>query len=232
MEKKLDFLKKYNKSVRIISLDEIDNVDTGNIPNDWLKLFKEKQIKNKIKLLLNIWKKYIGKELSNTIAYLNDYLEDVELMKIEKRYSILYTIKNSKGHILYYEGRNPNEEFNNGKVEELWNKLPISIRKFYENVHNGFFYYASESMGLVPLESVTYLNDYEWGILDELKEPLQLDLNTSFGFFSNGIGGYVVSDYQNCNNDNGTLWWKDDQPDYKINFWDVVDEWIVIGFEP
>ncbi|WP_199884104.1 hypothetical protein [Anaerosinus massiliensis] len=87
-------------------------------------------------------------------------------------------------------------------------------------------------MGLVPLESVTYLNDYEWGILDELKEPLQLDFKTSFGFFSNGMGGYVVSDYQNCNNNNGTLWWKDDQPDYKINFWDVVDEWIVIGFEP
>ncbi|WP_110955880.1 SMI1/KNR4 family protein [Anaerosinus massiliensis] len=232
MEKKYEFLKKYNRDVKIISLDENNNLDSNILPNEWIKLFKEEKGIGRIEFLLKIWKKHVGKELCNTIAYLNDYLEDVELIKIAERYSILYTIKNSKGHTLYYEGRNPNEEFNNGNLEESWNKLPISIRKFYENVHNGFFYYASESMGLVPLESVTYLNDYEWGILDELKEPLQLDFKTSFGFFSNGMGGYVVSDYQNCNNNNGTLWWKDDQPDYKINFWDVVDEWIVIGFEP
>ncbi|MEH6980057.1 SMI1/KNR4 family protein, partial [Bacillus pseudomycoides] len=27
------------------------------------------------------------------------------------------------------------------------------------------------------------------------------------------------------------LWFTNDQPKYNVDFWDVVDEWIVIGFE-
>lgn len=102
-----------------------------------------------------------------------------------------------------------------------------------ENVHNRFYYYASVFMGLVDLENVTFLgdNDLEWGIIDEIEEPLQIDLHTLFGFFSNGMGTYVAIDYKNCENDNVTLWSAKDLPEYNINFWDMVDEWIVIGFE-
>lgn len=231
MKQKLDYLRRYNKNVKLILLDDIDNIKLNLIPTYWRKLFQEKDIKNRIAMLLGIWKKYLGTELSNTISYLEDYLENIEMVEINGRYSILYTIKNSKGRKLYYEGRNPNEKFKNLKLEASWDKLPASLRNFYENVHNGFYYYASESMGLVPLESVTYFDDYEWGIIEELKEPLQIDLKTSFGFFSNGMGGYVVFDYQNCSNDNATLWWKNDQPDYDVKFWDLIDEWIVIGFD-
>ncbi|MBL1705580.1 SMI1/KNR4 family protein, partial [Klebsiella pneumoniae] len=30
---------------------------------------------------------------------------------------------------------------------------------------------------------------------------------------------------------NATLWWTNKEPRYNMNFWDIVDEWIVIGFE-
>lgn len=86
-------------------------------------------------------------------------------------------------------------------------------------------------MGLVPLENVTYFDDDEWGIIEELEEPIQINLKTTFGFFKSGMGGYVAIDYNNCENDNATLWWTNKEPRYNINFWDVVDEWIVIGFE-
>lgn len=43
--------------------------------------------------------------------------------------------------------------------------------------------------------------------------------------------GYVVFDFENGQNDNATLWWNDEYPDYNINFWEVADEWIVVGFE-
>ncbi|MOA16994.1 hypothetical protein D3C78_1372300 [compost metagenome] len=101
----------------------------------------------------------MSKELSITISYLSENLEDIDLLEIQgrysTRYSILYTIKKPDGSITYYEGRNPNEEFNNPELEKSWDKIPDSIRKFYENVHNGFYYYASVSMGLEPLEFVT-----------------------------------------------------------------------------
>ncbi|MDF2904205.1 MAG: hypothetical protein K0S25_1843 [Bacillus sp. (in: firmicutes)] len=231
MEEKLDFLRSYNKAVKIIPSDDVENIEFHIIPNEWYKLFKEKDIKNRIGMLLGIWKRYLGIELSNTISYLFDYLENVELIEITGRYSILYTIKDSKGETAYYEGRNPNEKFNNEKLEESWDKIPISIRKFYENVHNGFYDYTSESMGLVALESVTYLDDYEWGIIEELQETLQINLKTSFGFFSNGMGTYIAIDYENCNNDQAILWSAKRQPRYNINFWNHVDEWIVIGLE-
>lgn len=231
MEQKLNYLRKYNRTINLIPLDDIDHIDFNLIPKDWRKLFKEKDIKKRIDVLLRIWKKHLGAELSNTISYLYDYLENVELIEAAGRYSILYTIKNSKGRNLYYEGRNPNEKLNNENLDKAWDKLPISIRKFYRNVHNGFYYYASESMGLVPLESVTYLDDYEWGIIEELKEPLQINLKTSFGFFSNGMGSYIASDYTNCSNNNATYWSGKEQPRYNVDFWNYVDEWVVIGFE-
>ncbi|NPC93630.1 SMI1/KNR4 family protein [Bacillus sp. WMMC1349] len=236
MEQKIDYLRKFNKSARIISKDEVDDI-ADLIPNSWLGLFKEDNVNNRINMLLGIWRKYVEKELSTTINYLTNNLENIELLEIEgrrfTRYSILYTIKKPNSGVTYYEGRNPQEDFYNDELEKNWFKFPESIRKFYENVHNGFYYYASVSMGLEPLESVTFLgdDDFDWSIIDDLKEPMQIDLNTSFGFFSNGMGSYIALDYKNCNNENATFWSAKTQPRYNINFWDHVDEWIVIGFE-
>lgn len=154
-------------------------------------------------------------------------------MVSEDTYSILYTIKNQGGEDLYYEGRNPKDSFNNEELESSWREIPESIRDFYENVHNGFYDYTSESMGLMPLETITYFgdDDLEWGIIDELEEPIRINLKTSFGFFSNGMGSYIAIDYENCKNNNATFWSAKSQPKYNVDFWNFVDEWIVIGFE-
>ena len=72
--------------------------------------------------------KYVDNNLSNTIAYLSKYLEDIELMVSEDTYSILYTIKNQGGEDLYYEGRNPKDSFNNEELESSWREIPESIR--------------------------------------------------------------------------------------------------------
>ena len=230
VEDKLIFLREYKDNVQILSANEIKKINKNLIPDNW-RVCEEKDTHKKIKMIMAYWKKYSGNELQNTISYLHKHLEDIEIIKVKHRYSLLYTIENENGNKLYYEGRNPKEKFNNEVVEKPWNKFPDSLKKFYEHVHNGFYDYTSESMGLVPLESVTYLDDYEWGIIEELQEPLKLDLKTSFGFFSNGMGDHVVFDYNDCSNDNATLWFHDDQPNYRINFWNVVDEWMVLGFQ-
>ncbi|MHA6533125.1 SMI1/KNR4 family protein [Paenibacillus sp. BAC0078] len=233
MEEKLMYLKEYSNSLRIVPQDEINNINIEAIPITWREIFSETNIKRRIELILDLWSKYVGSELRNTISYLHDYLDNIELIEVDNVFSILYTVKNSKGKIMYYEGRNPKETTKNEELEEAWGHIPTSVRSFYGNVHNGFFYFASESMGLVPLESVTYLGDedLEWSVIDELEEPVQINLETSFGFFSNGMGSYVAIDYTNCNNNNSTFWSSKMKPKYNINFWSYVDEWIVIGFE-
>ncbi|MNC13366.1 hypothetical protein D3C75_611110 [compost metagenome] len=186
----------------------------------------------KIDSFLNIWREH-KIELRNTISYLYEHLINIELMENDSTYSILYTIKNSKGNILYYEGRNPKEGQKGLELEEFWDKTPAAIKNFYENVHDGFYYYASESMGLAPLESVAFLGDedWDWSIIDDLEEPLKINLDSSFGFFTNGMGSYIAIDYNNCMDNNATFWSAKVKPKYNINFWNYVDEWIVIGFE-
>lgn len=230
---KLNYLRKYNKNINILNISEVSEIEVGVIPNEWFEIFKENDIKKRIELVLGIWKKYVAFELRNTISYLNKYLENVEMMYDGKLYSILYTIKNSKGDYAFYEGRNPKDKFDNIELKKVWEKIPDLIRSFYENVHNGFYYFASESMGLVPFESVTYIGDedLEWSIIDELEEPLKIDLDSSFGFFTNGMGSYIVVDYSNSDGGNATFWSSDSKPIYGIKFWSYVDEWTVIGFE-
>lgn len=233
MEQKLNYLRKYNQDIRLVPVNEINKIGENLIPNVWRELFKEELVSKRKDALLSLWKKYVGTELRNTISYLNEYLEDIEIMESGNTYSILYTVRNHKGNILYYEGQNPINDFENEELKKYWSIIPGKLREFYENIQNGFYYYASESMGLVPISSVTYLgdDDLEWGILEELEEPLQINLGTSFGFFSNGMGSYVAIDCNNCENSNAIFWSAKRQPKYNVNFWNYVDEWIVIGFQ-
>lgn len=226
---KINPLKKYNKDMRILNKNDIKNIDQKKIPLEWYEALMETENRIKIKKILDIWEVNVSYELRNTISYLKDFLIDVDIMQLYDEYSLLYTIhdKNSNKGPFYYEGKNPMTSKKSLVLAKCWDKMPKTLKNFYENVHNGFF----GTMGLVSLEQVTYFDDDEWGIIEVLKEPLQLNLKTTFGFFKNGGSGYVAVDIENCKNDNATLWWSNDQPEYNLNFWDVVDEWMVIGLQ-
>lgn len=231
MEAKLEFLKKYRNNVELVNDEMLKNLKDNKIPDYWLDVFKEKDVKIRIIKTIEIWKNFIPKELSNTIMYLEENLTCIELIKINEKFSILYSIRGKDNNIEYYEGKFPNVEFTNKNLLENWKNIPNSIKTFYEKVNNGFYFYASHSMGLVPFDEVTYFLDDEWGILEELDEPLAINLETTFGFFNSGMGGYVAVDFDNCDDGKGVLWFTSRQPKYNINFWDFVDEWIVIGFQ-
>ncbi|EIT83734.1 hypothetical protein A374_18980 [Fictibacillus macauensis ZFHKF-1] len=231
MGEKISYLKKYKGNVQLLSCHEMTKVDARKVPNMWYELFQEENVHKRVESTLSIWKEQVGEELRNTISYLEEHLEEVDLLDIDGIYSILYTIKTDNGEIRYYQGGNPKDDFNHEELERNWVEIPETIRKFYQTVHNGFYFYASHSMGLVPLEDVTFFNEDEWSIIEELEEPLQLNLQTTFGFFKSGMGGYVAVDYENNKSDHAILWWTYKQPIYNVNFWDIVDEWTVIGFE-
>lgn len=230
MESKLTFLKKYNSSIKIYNEKEV--LEIKEIPLEWQNIFKS-SLDNRIEKIIKMWEREVKNEMKETILYLKENLLEVDLISFKERltkttyYSILYGIKRPNNKTTYYVGEIPyNSIETNDDLD--WGKLKKSIKDFYTKLHNGFYYYASESMGLVPIRSLTYFKDYDWGIIDDLKEPLKINIEKTVGFFSNGMGGYVAIDIES---DHSVVWFSDDQPKYNISFWSFVDAWIKIGMD-
>ncbi|MES9697548.1 SMI1/KNR4 family protein [Bacillus sp. JJ927] len=228
---KISFLNQYRKSIEFVSNKDLLNIEKGNIPEKWIEIFKETDKTRKKDKLIALWNSVCEKELSNTILYLKENLLEFELIVDNGQYAVLYSVLSENNEILYYEGGIPINSVYTSKMQQNWSNVPQSIKGFYENLHNGFYYLPSRAMGLVPAEHITHFEDYEWGILDDLDKPLGINMATAYGFFENGMGGYVAIDLNNCTDEVATLWFTNDTPEYNIKFWDVVDEWIVIGLQ-
>ncbi|MDN3362876.1 SMI1/KNR4 family protein [Priestia megaterium] len=228
---KLSFLQQYRKSIEFVSNEDLLNIKKENIPKEWLEVFIETDKTERKDKLIALWNLICEKELSHTISYLKENLVDVELIIDNGQYAILYSVKSENDEILYYEGGIPNKSIYNLDMQQAWSSVPQSIVKFYGKLHNGFYYMPSRAMGLVPLERVTYFKEDEWGILDDLEHPLEINLDTTYGFFENGMSGYVAVDLNNCTDNRATLGFTNDQPEYSVDFWDIVDEWILIGLQ-
>ena len=228
---KLSFIKQYRKSIEFVSNEDLLSIEKENIPEEWMEVFIETDKTERKDKLIALWNRVCEKELSHTISYLKENLVDVELIIDNGQYAILYSVKSENDEILYYEGGIPNKSIYDLEMQQAWSSVPQSIVKFYGKLHNGFYYMPSRAMGLVPLERVTYFKEDEWGILDDLEHPLEINLDTTYGFFENGMGGYVAVDLNNCTDNRATLWFTNDQPEYNVDFWDIVDEWILIGLQ-
>ncbi|KNH20937.1 superoxide dismutase [Priestia megaterium] len=228
---KLSFLQQYRKSIEFVSNEDLLSIKKENIPEEWMEVFIETDKTERKDKLIALWNRVCEKELSHTISYLKENLVDVELIIDNGQYAILYSVKSENDEILYYEGGIPNKSIYDLDMQQAWSSVPQSIVKFYGKLHNGFYYMPSRAMGLVPLERVTYFKEDEWGILDDLEHPLEINLDTTYGFFENGMGGYVAVDLNHCTDNRATLWFTNDQPEYNVDFWDIVDEWILIGLQ-
>ncbi|WP_195696831.1 SMI1/KNR4 family protein [Priestia megaterium] len=228
---KLSFLQQYRKSIEFVSNEDLLSIEKEKIPEEWMEVFIETDKTERKDKLIALWNRVCEKELSHTISYLKENLVDVELIIDNGQYAILYSVKSENDEILYYEGGIPNKSIYDLDMQQSWSSVPQSIVKFYGKLHNGFYYMPSRAMGLVPLERVTYFKEDEWGILDDLEHPLEINLDTTYGFFENGMGGYVAVDLNNCTDNRATLWFTNDQPEYNVDFWDIVDEWILIGLQ-
>ncbi|MDR4887508.1 SMI1/KNR4 family protein [Fredinandcohnia sp. QZ13] len=228
---KISFLKQYRKNIEFVSNKDIHNIGKEEIPENWLEILIETDKSKKKEKLIALWNSVCEKELSNTISYLKEYLLEFELIIDNGQYAVLYSVLSENDEILYYEGGIPNNPVYISDMQQDWLHVPITVKNFYEKLHNGFYYLPSRAMGLVPITNITHFREHEWRILEDLDEPLGINLETTYGFFENGMGGYVAIDLNNCADDVATLWFTNDNPEYNLNFWDIVDEWIVIGLQ-
>ncbi|MFD2388033.1 hypothetical protein [Enterococcus rivorum] len=112
-------------------------------------------------------------------------------------------------------------------LKKKWSTVDKSVTNFYQNIHNGFYDFTCKSMGLDSADNIESMGDYEW----EYKDQLKFDTTYLYNFFSNGMGDYIALD-ENKPIENGSfLWSKSELPKMNLNFWDMIDEWIIVGLD-
>ncbi len=227
----VDYLNRYSLRKEPIKLvSDFKEIENANIPMYWKKSLLTSDIAQTKKIILEEWKKHCANELSNTINYLDKYIKKIDLMCLNDEYSLIYTISsNETKKDMYYEGKNPMDsaKYMSKELESVWSGLDKALTGFYENVHNGFNYYSCKCMGLDSTNDIDSMANYDWEFIDSI----DYDLTYLFNFFSNGMGTYVVLDTKKDVLNGAYLWSKLELPTTNLNFWNCVDEWLVIGFD-
>ena len=224
--KKIAFIEKYLEAPNIIEIKDLSSEDKELLVESWISILS-KPPEERPNKALSYWTKF-NSELEQTIEYLESNLVSVDLIRHSAGLSLVYGIQaNDASGIYYYEGRNPKTKTVSGKLAGVWPKIPDLLREFYD-LHNGWFYLASESMGLSPCENIGFLSDDEWGILDDIGEqPINMDKTISV--WSNGMGAYICLEFTNNGSLQCLIWDAKGPPKYNLEFWPVVDSWTVMG---
>ncbi|MDR1442361.1 MAG: hypothetical protein LBJ02_08255 [Bifidobacteriaceae bacterium] len=230
---KLRFLSQYTLGEGKIEM--LTSGDAGSLPmpSQWRSIVDQDRAADRVGAALALRRGFMGLRTPATVRYLEGNLEDVELMRVGEYSYLLYSVRNGAGEILYYAGGNPLErDFgDNATLAGMWERVPDSLRAFCEDFHEGFYYFPSRDGGLDALRYVLRLGAVDWSVIPELDVEVRIDLDTSFGFFANGSGGYVVLDLSQPSLDNACVWWAHEPPSYGVGFWPEVDGWIAAGLE-
>ncbi len=219
----LNYLKRYVRDPVIVS----DADQVRGLPSLWQTVLAQDK-SARIDTVLSQWREFTA-EFQQVVAYLEKKLEGIEIVHSSRGLSMIYSVRSQSGNIMYYEGRPAVETNTNPEIEQQWQQLDSRVQQFYTQVHNGWHYFASESLGLSPLEKCFVLSKNDWGILEQLG-TLPIDLNKSLALFSNGMGDYICQEF-NQGKTHTFLWFHDQEPKFNLDFWPLVDTWTFIGFE-
>ncbi len=203
----------YKQDIKIIS-DKCTGAEYEAIPDQWKKLLNTTP-ENKVDIIIDMWQAVVKEEMSLTITYLKEHIEDVIIVKFDEKYSLLYLIECEDEEPLCYIGGAPVEAFT------IQDEMPVSLKNFYTQLHNGFYDYCFKALGMTELDKVTPLSE-------NTGDEIIADSEKAYVFFGNGMGDYVAYD---TISKKGIIWFKGKGPEYGKEFWDVVDEWTSIGLE-
>lgn len=202
----------------------------------WQAIARAADTLERKRAVVELWRQWVASELSKTILYLERRLRDLDLIRVGGRLAVLYSVQGTTADVVkYYAAGLPVTEADVASsrfTDEEWLRLPDPLRGFYANVHNGFRRYETRSQGIESAGDAFRLSDLEWGIIDDEGLVPEIDLGSSFSFFSSGAAAYLVLDLSKRSPETAAaLWAGSVKPQYGLAFWDVLDEWIVIGFQ-
>lgn len=214
MENLQELLKNNNLSNAVI-------LDTSHdFQGFWKDFIIENDFKDRKKAILTLWDPFKSK-LPKTFSLIENNLENIFVIKYNNEIKLIYVfVVNS--NTLVYEGRQPIQN------HPFLENIPFDIRKFYIDLHNGWFESISGALGFLSLDEIQFLDELEWGILDEIEAP-NVDLSKTYFIFHNAGSGYLCINIENISEPRYLIWWTHKEPKYDIEFWSFIDAWIEIG---
>jgi hypothetical protein len=230
MDKALNYLGKYLAEPKILPTLQASDPLMAKVP-EWWRGVLQAEGDDRIRLTLKAWENHRAL-LPTVFDFLAAHLRSVNLL-IDKNLvanttsvRLLYEMEKN-GKAIYHAGGNPVQKSMTPQVRAAWDKLPADFRQFYDTLHNGWYYVASNSMGPSPTEDFFILDDLEWGILEDIDDP-GCDLKDLLAVYTNGMSAYVALSIEKRAYGN-VLWWKDKPPRLNIDAWGVMDAWTEIG---
>lgn len=219
----IEYLRRFQADIEIIGAARMESEFGTRVPRWWHDCAAKDQTL-RANFIMSLWDQF-GNELPSTLNTLMDQLQDCVPVVFLGRCHLLYVLKRELG-ISYYVGGNPIGANPSQRVSDSWAKISERLKKFYQ-FHNGWVNFVSRSLGLANKEDIYFLDQLEWGILDEIGDP-ECDLANLMSFFENGMGSCVAVSIKPADSGD-VLWFKDKRPKLNVDFWGVVDAWIEIG---
>lgn len=124
------FLKKYSKNIEIILLD---NEIIKNTPAYWVEVLSKQTAEDRKKRIIEEWKKY-PYQFQSTTNYLAENLLDIELVKENDNYALLYSVNSLDKIEVYYIGYNPLIKV----LPNYFDKLPLSYIYMINFIMDGY----------------------------------------------------------------------------------------------
>lgn len=97
----MEYLRAYtlikDADVYVYQSCEIKKIPAGIIPQYWHDALSREDADKRIQGILETWKKYVLDELYLTIGYLEENLSNIELLRINDTYYLLYSVKKASG---------------------------------------------------------------------------------------------------------------------------------------
>ena len=222
----IDYLRRFQPDVEFVGAERLQAEFGARVPSWWNECAAKKLESERTNCVLNLWDSF-GNELPSTLNTLLDQIKDCVPIVFSGQCHLLYILKGELGYC-YYIGGNPIAAKSNQRVTDSWWQIPERLKSFYE-LHNGWVNFVSRSLGLAYKEDIYYLDEFEWGVLDEIGDP-GCELKNLMSFFENGMGSCVAVSVEPATYGD-VLWFKDKRPKLNIDFWGVVDAWIEIGIK-
>ncbi|OYD61208.1 SMI1/KNR4 family protein [Rhodococcus sp. OK302] len=220
----LEKISRYVASPELVEVEDLTPMEQVALPDYWLNALTG-DTAFRVSETLSQWNNFGRPILGDTYRNIKETLTDVRLLKSQNRFFLLYDVKMVDGTDLHYLGGAPVSE--GDELPAYWNKFPPSLKNFYANLHNGWYYVAGKTVGPLPLEDMFRIDSFEWSILDGLSPDEYPDPSRCVATFRSGGGGYLCLHFGE-EATKGVVWSSTEPPEL-VDYSTYLDIWTNVG---